>query len=88
MENIENGLGLSVYPNPSAGMVTVSLYSEESSVLLSLMDVTGKVVFEERVLNTQGLMSRNLDLGTLPRGVYTLRLQGAEYSTAEKLVLR
>jgi hypothetical protein len=88
MENIENGLGLSVYPNPSAGMVTVSLYSEESSVLLSLMDVTGKVVFEERVLNTQGLMSRTLDLGTLPRGVYTLRLQGAEHSTAEKLVLR
>ncbi|MBE0642213.1 MAG: T9SS type A sorting domain-containing protein [Bacteroidales bacterium] len=88
MDEITNGLGLSVYPNPTAGEVTVTLYSEESSVMLSLMDVTGKVVLEERVLNTQGLMTRSLDLSALPRGVYTLRLQGAEYSTAEKLVLR
>ena len=85
---IENGLGLSVYPNPSSGMVTVSLYSEESSVLLSLVDVTGKVVMEERELNARGVMTRTFDLSTLPRGVYYLRLQGAEYSTAEKVVLR
>jgi len=88
LNEIANGLGLSVYPNPASGLVTVTLYSEESSVLLSLVDVTGKVVLEQRELNAQGLMTRTLDLGQLPRGVYTLRLQGAEHSTAEKVVLR
>ncbi|HRZ76513.1 MAG TPA: right-handed parallel beta-helix repeat-containing protein, partial [Bacteroidales bacterium] len=31
VNEIENGLGLSVYPNPASGLVTVTLYSEESS---------------------------------------------------------
>ncbi|HRZ77967.1 MAG TPA: hypothetical protein P5248_11405, partial [Bacteroidales bacterium] len=31
LNEIANGLGLSVYPNPASGLVTVTLYSEESS---------------------------------------------------------
>jgi hypothetical protein len=88
LDNITNGLGLSVYPNPSKGDVVVNLYSEESDVMLSLTDVSGKVVMEQALLNTRGMMSHRLDLSNLPAGVYYIRLQGEEHSKAVKLVLQ
>jgi hypothetical protein len=88
LEDITNGLGLSVYPNPSKGDVVLTLYSEVSDIMLSLSDVTGKVIMEKALTNTQGMMSHRLDLSAFPAGVYYIRLQGEEHSKAVKLVLQ
>ena len=87
LEDLSNGLGLSVYPNPSSGLVLVTLFSEEADVTLSIIDVTGKLILEKNLLNTRGLMQESLDLNHLAQGVYYLRLQGEEHSKAVKLIL-
>lgn len=71
---------LQAYPNPSEGLVEVSLRSH-GRILLEVCDLQGKVVFEQ-VCNGRGTV--RLDLRSLPKGVYILRCG----SSSRKLVLK
>lgn len=56
-------VGISVYPNPTSGMLYLSQQVEE----VMLYDMVGRMVMSRRDVKA-------LDLGSLPPGVYTLRV--------------
>jgi hypothetical protein len=77
---------LSVFPNPCHGSTTVRL----SSLLaphsfLSVYDASGRQVQSSFDIRTQ---SYRLDLGSMPAGVYLLRLNEAGRDAAAKLVVK
>lgn len=71
-----------VMPNPTTGMLRVQL-PETSEATLMLSDFTGKQI--QRVPHARN--GQQLDLGTLPNGVYLLTIAGEGYSTTRKVIL-
>lgn len=86
--NIENA-GISIYPNPANGQITVDLGSNASSAQntnLLLYDVVGRLVLSERLVPNQ--KEYTLTLPPLPSGMYMLHLQGNGLNAVQKVVVR
>ena len=72
--------GLSIAPNPSTGLVRVTLPKAQG--ILSVLEVSGRVV---HLLRT-GSTVTHLDLGALPGGLYTLLFTADGVSASGRLV--
>ena len=64
--------GLSVYPNPSAGLYTVQVPSPLSNAAISVTDITGRTITE--LSGVTGTQFR-IDISAHPSGVYFLRIR-------------
>ncbi|MBR5028237.1 MAG: T9SS type A sorting domain-containing protein, partial [Bacteroidales bacterium] len=77
-----NGQQLVIYPNPSSDKVYVSFGNTAAEYFL--YDMSGREI-------TKGTIKPNvpaeIDLGTLPAGVYYIRVNGGDFRTTEKIVL-
>lgn len=70
---------LNVYPNPNDGLFTIAgQLSEATDLTLMLMDMTGRLVMES--LNLQDVLHVNqrMDISSLSKGMYLLRVQTTE----------
>ncbi|MBO2010782.1 T9SS type A sorting domain-containing protein [Hymenobacter negativus] len=77
-----------LYPNPTAGAVTLALAGlrAQGAVALEVVNVLGQVVLARTALVSQGAVREVLDLRALPAGVYTLRLRALEGVIVKRLV--
>lgn len=80
---------LLLFPNPVTDRLTLRLSSVESRPLrLSMLDVTGRVVREERNWAPIGTATRSWDLAELKPGTYGLRIEDGHRSTTLRFVKR
>ncbi|PHI20222.1 hypothetical protein CEQ90_08510 [Lewinellaceae bacterium SD302] len=80
-------LTASVYPNPFASRINVSLVSDGSQAELSIFDVTGKrieLVFSKRL--AAGRHRFFVDLENQPAGAYFVRLQMGTRTLSKRIV--
>jgi hypothetical protein len=80
---------ISVYPNPSRDDVMLMIpdeYSAEAPFAVSLIAMNGKIVWET-TLNDNSMKRYLIDGSRLPRGLYTLRVQGRTRAGVFKVVL-
>ena len=71
---------LKLFPNPSTGIITINT---ETSVNVSIVDVTGKVVFVANNVTKD----KNIDLSGLQKGVYLAQISSENATTTEKIIL-
>jgi PKD repeat protein len=88
---LENGfaqLGLQVWPNPANGLFQVAV-SELPAGLTSLQvyDLAGRKVWHATTMGTGDAWQGQIDLRTLARGVYYLRVDGEGVHGARKVVI-
>ena len=57
---------LSVYPNPSSGMVTIETPEAEQHAVLILYDIAGREVMRTKMTS----LRTRLDLTAMPKGIY------------------
>jgi len=81
--DIDTNVRVNVSPNPTDGRLNVRISALNSDVSIRLTDITGKEVLNRLMTTTL----QQLDLSELPGGVYLLNVQGASFSTTEKVVL-
>jgi hypothetical protein len=83
VDNISNVNGLNIYPNPARNILNVTGLENVKEV--SLIDVTGKVVF-----NTVNLTETNLtiDLTAISKGMYFLQIQTITNIESHKVIKR
>lgn len=67
-----NAKGLKIYPNPNNGLFTLINKAETQNSKLEILDITGKVIFEENIINNQ---SNSLNLQYLQNGFYVLLIK-------------
>ena len=78
-----------VAPNPSKALFNVTFTSEEAQTIqLQVLNVLGEKVYEESLIEFNGLYSNTIDLATKPKGVYFLQLITLEGEISKKLVLQ
>lgn len=81
------GSSMTVSPNPSEGVFTVTLANATENVLIRVMDVHGKIVYMENVKNGASVMTQNIDLSSSAKGVYFLQVsEGATLYTKQIVI--
>ncbi|MGN6476719.1 MAG: ELWxxDGT repeat protein, partial [Flavipsychrobacter sp.] len=75
-----------VSPNPTSGLVTVALTTNFPNALLTLRDITGKIVSKQMVSgNTKTIV---MDIGKMPAGTYLVSLQHDNMIATKKIILQ
>jgi hypothetical protein len=79
---------LSIYPNPSEGIVTVSFEANESDYTISVHDLSGKIVYSMNQTSTNGVQNVQLPLSNLEKGAYILTLDNEGVITSEQIMIK
>ncbi|MBK9254944.1 MAG: HYR domain-containing protein [Saprospiraceae bacterium] len=76
-------------PNPFRGMTTVSYYlPENASTVLTVFDVTGKVVAIRKADAVKGMNAETFTMDQLgASGVYYYKLESGEFNAVKKMIL-
>lgn len=87
-EQNPNQVQLGLWPNPTDGIFTLYYQTQATEpIVIRLIDVSGRVVFEQQNTAASGANAFSLDLRNIAKGVYTLQVQGGSVIN-EKLVLQ
>lgn len=86
----ETNLGsLSILPNPSNGLVSLSLDLRIAEMLqVDVMDIAGKRVYTNAISAAQGVSRHALDLSAVPAGIYLMQVKGQRAQATQKLVIQ
>ncbi len=80
-----NDFKINYFPNPFQNDICIFFeLKKQKEILLSIYDLTGKIVYQEFILGKYGMNKKQLNLATLPNGVHVLKLQqGNKFSYAK-----
>ncbi|MGP8215943.1 MAG: T9SS type A sorting domain-containing protein [Bacteroidia bacterium] len=81
---------ITVYPNPSSGIftVTLSMAKGAEAVSLTVVNTLGQEINTETYYNVPNVFTRQLDLSSLAKGVYFLKLTSDNGTLYNKLVIQ
>ena len=80
---------LLVYPNPSTGIVHLTISNlQGKKVQLSVLNVIGSVMYRETLTEMNDRYTKMLDLSKFANGLYYVRLEADNASQMCKLVIR
>ncbi len=88
-EDLPNGIRIlssKVYPNPTTGLLTLeALLNQSSEITLRLFDFNGKMIMMDEA---QGqVLQKQINLESLPAGIYFLVLNTQDYQYTHKIIL-
>ena len=71
-----------LFPNPAVNEFNIVLPGITEQLNVQLLDLNGKLVLEQKFKT-----STQIDVGTLPKGVYVVRIKGASVNLSKRVVL-
>jgi len=81
----ENKDLINIYPNPSNGLLNISIGGYHGKLETKLYDLNGREVYSKQI--TDFVSEKSIDLNTLQSGVYILKIVGENLSHSEKIIL-
>lgn len=79
--------GFSMYPNPSNGIFTVNFNnSHNNKIRIDIYNMLGEIVFSDSNIEPQP--SFEIDLSSIPKGLYFINLNDGQKNYAEKMMIR
>jgi hypothetical protein len=86
---LEQELGLEIYPNPSSGTFTIEFNSmKEMYVNIHVMNSLSAVVFQSENIHLTGHYTNRIDLGHLAEGMYTITVENERGRLSRQLIIR
>jgi PKD repeat protein len=80
------GDALSIFPNPTASDVNVVLDNQDpADYQIELMDAVGRVIEVRELTDRSGRIEERFELGTLPKGMYLIRVSSQGVSVTERV---
>jgi hypothetical protein len=87
--NIAAMMNVMVFPNPNDGFFTLSFESATNDAYTMMMtDVTGRVVYNDKGLSTEGINHIDYNFSNLPKGVYLVQIKQAEEVKTLRVVIQ
>jgi photosystem II stability/assembly factor-like uncharacterized protein len=81
---ISNISKISIYPNPSNGMITINVPEVKEGTVMYVTDMIGKEVFKASIHD----VNTNLNLSGLQKGMYMMTIVNGQNTQAEKLIIQ
>lgn len=79
---------LNYYPNPSSGKFNLKFnLNQKGEVTVKVMDIIGKEVYKETVLDFNGIYDNQLDLTGHEKGVYVLQILQNKKALSRKILI-
>ncbi|MBL7931116.1 MAG: T9SS type A sorting domain-containing protein [Bacteroidia bacterium] len=75
---------LSVFPNPAHDMLTLTLPSTTETLKITLTNILGSVIYDERVVNKE---KHAVSIANYPKGVYLLSVENAHEKVTRKIIV-
>lgn len=86
IEELNDNIGLNVYPNPTTGIFTIDVNaSSEIKGNISITSIDGKVVLAE-VIEGNGLITKSINISGLANGIYYLKLETKDAIRTYKVI--
>ena len=87
--NIEAKVSVSVFPNPSRGLININLESINlETVDIKITNINGQIVFNEDNVIVNNTLKKQINLQGVADGIYTIFVNGDNYVVDKKIVLR
>jgi hypothetical protein len=84
-ENLDNLVKVNVYPNPASEAINILFETAtDKEISISLLDAQGKLVMTDKI--EAAVLSKNMNLQSLPAGIYYLRLTKGKLVNVYKVV--
>ncbi len=89
-EKMDDGLKLSIFPNPTGQNVQISMMlSSDSKVAVTIIDKNGNEIQQIKAEQaSKGLFTKTLDVSKLNDGLYFIRVKAGEESALERLIIK
>lgn len=79
----------SLFPNPSSDLTHIKIESAAPSIAqIRLIDISGKVIYNEQIMVRKGLNSFELPVQPMSSGYYTVQLEIQDQLFNKKLIIR
>ena len=80
-------LKMTLYPNPSNGIVNMNISGTQNDLNLALFDINGRVVYNVKINSKYQNLKKVLDLSSLPKGIYLVNLWNSNQKYVSKILL-
>lgn len=88
IRDIISTLEATLLPNPAnTNTILAVKYLKPQELDISILDVSGRVVFQERIFHPGGMMNHGLDVSAFSSGMYFIRLSAGDNITGLKLMV-
>jgi hypothetical protein len=88
IEDIDPFAGLSLYPNPTSGLITVDLENQLfGDMNVTIVTINGKEIYSNKFEKTTEHFSGEVDLSDKAEGIYFITFTLENYSAVRKIVL-
>jgi len=84
-EYFQNSNLFKIYPNPTNGLLNVTVANYIGELQIKVYDLNGRQVYTQNITNFNN--ANTIDLGFLSTGIYVLKLQGENLNHSEKIIL-
>src|SRR6185295_12357741 len=85
---LDNQASFEIFPNPSSGSITFNLtVTEKGNYQIQLKNVLGQSLYNESLNSFKGNYSKQFDLSTYGKGVYTLTLINDNGQQVKKIII-
>ncbi len=79
---------LNYYPNPNSGRFTLNfVLDQKDEVSVTVMDILGKEVYKEKLLDFQGTYDNQIDLSGKEKGIYILQISQKKKILTRKILI-
>ncbi|MEO8149225.1 MAG: T9SS type A sorting domain-containing protein [Bacteroidia bacterium] len=80
---------INAYPNPTSGVISIAFSAaQEGTMTMTMMDVTGRQVWNTIVNVVEGENVSTYDFSTLPKGIYMMNVKTADHSKVIRVVIQ
>lgn len=78
-----------VYPNPATDKVSFILNNmADNNADITIMSVTGQIVYENTLLGNQNFEVKNIDISDLNAGVYFVKVKSGDQHLTKKMIVK
>jgi hypothetical protein len=87
--NSNDVFSLTVHPNPAKDFVTLSIETKEpvGKAVLKIYDANGKCVLREQFFSANTKCIKQMNIGAIKPGTYTILLQNDKGKASSKLII-
>jgi hypothetical protein len=88
IEDIDPFAGLTIYPNPTSGLITIDMENQLFGDLnIKILTIGGKEIYSNKFGKATEHFSGEIDLSDKAEGVYIITFTLEKYSATRKVVL-